>query len=253
MSTILQAMQKNSLEQVTNSALVSKQPQYWKVAVSIALFIIIALLSTLIYLQVVTQQPLLSGTQPTTSNNLVRVSFDTQALPEPLPKEQPIEITAIENTPRPQPKVEQPVIEIPTPIVNDEVVDDVKTEQDIDYEQIPNDLKERFELALLLEDIEENQGNDDIIELEEEASDGSDIRQMSSNFQHKVAPISYEAHMYSSKLEDRWIRINGEELKEGQFDSSGELELIEIQPQRSIFRVQRQSFSLESLTDWQGY
>ena len=76
---------------------------------------------------------------------------------------------------------------------------------------------------------------------------------MSRGFQEKVPAIQYNSHMYSSVPEDRWIRINGKTLKEGGFDNTGLLELIEIQPQRSIFRLGRQSFSIEALTDWKGY
>jgi len=59
--------------------------------------------------------------------------------------------------------------------------------------------------------------------------------------------------MYSTVAADRWIRINGETLKEGDFDSRGEVELVEILPNQSVFRFGTQSFTLESLMDWQGY
>jgi len=135
--------------------------------------------------------------------------------------------------------------------VSAEPVKTEKIQQEPEVE-VSEELKKRFELALLLNPIEEQS---EIIENNDEEifSDGTDIHQMSSGFQNKVSPISYEAHVYSSIVEDRWIRINGERLIEGDFDSSGQLQLIEIQPQRSIFRVERQSFSLESLDDWKGY
>ena len=273
MSTILQALQKSKSDQAGSPAPViqteSKQLQ-WKIMFSFALIVIIALLSILIYLlinpynsnqqQVIVEQPesqqVAVKEQITTNDKqVVKVNFDTQPLAIIEPQQEiPVKQTTAKKI---TPIVKQVTLQPIQPIQEQQLLvsaEPVKTEE-IQQEpevEVSEELKKRFELALLLNPIEEQS---EIIENNDEEifSDGTDIHQMSSGFQNKVSPISYEAHVYSSIVEDRWIRINGERLIEGDFDSSGQLQLIEIQPQRSIFRVERQSFSLESLVDWKGY
>ena len=136
-----------------------------------------------------------------------------------------------------------------TAIANEPVSSAVNSnaQNEVDYGAVSNDLQRRFELALL--DIPKQE----ILSSPEIHHDGSDLHEMSAEFQKKVPSIQYDAHLYSTIVGERWIKINGENLKEGQFDKQDEIQLLKIQPNRSIFRVGRQSFSLESLTDWKGY
>ena len=259
MSTILKALQKNKREQssagMINTHSMAKA-SHWKTATFLALFIIIALSSALIYLQVtpqtkpqeqvISQQKVITsaspiaGNAPKIDNELVKISFETKPLPKVIHKPKPIKIV---STPKKViPKKNHPKNQTVSSKNND-----VEAE---------SDLERRFKLALLLDDIEKkgdpkSEFKDEM--KQEETGDGSDIHEMGSAFQNKIPLIRYDAHMYSSDVSDRWIRINDEVLKEGQFDSTGKLELLEIQPQRSIFRLDRQSFSIESLTDWKGY
>lgn len=279
MSAILQALQKNNLSQATNSAPMFAEENsgslLWKILASLAVLTIIGLLSTLIYLQLYPRheapQPVANITKlrpVTPHSNIVKVSFDTQpiaplpATPRKVVTEQPKQPVTVATVKAPaRGSEEDPLVYSLTPdksklILPTKTVDssdNSESAEDIDYEAVPDDLKKRFELALMLTEMEDSPEDVEYTNEPDDNLDGSDIRQMSSSFQRKVAPISYESHMYSSLLADRWIRINGETLKEGDFDSTGELELLEIEPQRSVFRVQRQSFSLESLTDWKGY
>jgi general secretion pathway protein B len=259
-STILQAQQKNKLEQAGGPPPIiqkSTNIQLWKVLLGIALTTIIALLSILIYL-LLNPRPLAPTAQtvekpPTVqeTRQLLKVSFET----EPLTMIVPV-ITATQQKPTTVAKKEvtQEVGEVKQPLPSPskkEEQQEVVIEQTREQQQSAEELKKRFDLAVLMTEIDENELQTDYID--DENSDGSDIRQMNSDFQNKVPLIRYDSHMYSTIAADRWIRINGETLKEGDVDSSGKLELLEIQPQRSIFRLDRQSFSLESLVDWKGY
>jgi len=131
----------------------------------------------------------------------------------------------------------------PAPVFAENIKDE------IDYGETSADLQQRFANALLMSGIEDTE----VVEQVQEESDGSDLRQLSRDFQEQVPVISYDSHIYSSVAKERLIRINGEDLKEGQFDSSGKIEVVEIQENRTIFRTGRQSFSLHSLTDWRGF
>ncbi|MCP4324873.1 MAG: general secretion pathway protein GspB [Psychromonas sp.] len=247
MSTILQALQKSKFDQAGGPPPLT-QPAIkvykWKIAISLALFTIIALLGTLVYLLLNPQSEPKNNTamvQPAMEQQLVKVTFETKPLPAPAEK--------INKQPNKVVKKEKPIATPVTANKGKELV----AKQTNDDDAPSSDLKKRFELAMLLTEIEQDKNPVDDITHEEGMNDGSDIREMSSDFQDKVPLIRYDSHMYSSVVADRWIRINGEILTEGEFDSTGQLELIEIQPQRSIFRLERQSFSVESLTDWKGY
>ncbi|PKG40583.1 general secretion pathway protein GspB [Psychromonas sp. Urea-02u-13] len=248
MSTILQALQKRKFDQAGGPPPVIQQPNkalHWKIAASAALFIIIALLSALIYLllnprgEAQTYSAPTALVQPVVNNHLVKVTFETKPLPVLVPKVKKVAPVKVSSKPKQVAKI--------APSREKGIEKSMATEEP------STDLQKRFELALLLTDIEQNENPTDEFTEEEGMNDGSDIREMSSAFQDKVPFIRYDSHMYSSVVNDRWIRINGETLKEGEFDSTGQLELLEIQPQRSIFRLERQSFSVESLTDWKGY
>jgi len=261
MSTILQALQKSKLEQSTSPApvmIINSQPLFWKVAISTALLIIITLLSTLIYLQLtqrnetqpvvvelVKNEPVIESTPSIEKSHIIKVNFDTQPidlLPTNVAPEKVVQETKTAQAP--QQAISATATSKPK---------EVPVQQSLDDIEPSNALKERFKMAVLLSDIEENEADSNNSAELETLGDSTDIHQMSGSFQNKVPLIEYQAHMYSSEQQERWIRINGEVLNEGQFDSTGELELLEIQPQRSIFRLQRQSFSIESLSDWKGY
>jgi len=262
MSTILQALEKSKLTQAGGPPPITqpeKKTNLWKIALSVALFVIITLLSTLIYILLnPNNEPQILVATPTErapiNNNATKIIFETQPLPvlAPIPKKKKVK-AVVETI---STEHEESAIKPMQVTSNQEetYIEPIEDQQTIDYDAIPNDLKERFKLAVLMTDIDEHDNSlNDIDPTEEEVSDGSDIREMSSDFQNKVSPIRYDSHMYSSAIEERWIRINGEILREGDVDSTGQLELLEIQPQRSIFRLGRQSFSIESLEDWLGY
>ena len=135
-----------------------------------------------------------------------------------------------------------------TKIISSELQSKPQTNQgDLDYSTVSASLKERFELALLASE------NSPPPVQEAPPVDNRDLHEMSDSFQSLVPIINYEAHMYSSDLNERWIRINGERMVEGMQFKDTQLKLVEIEPNKSIFRLGRQSFTLESLTDWKGY
>lgn len=268
MSTILQAQQKSKLEQAGGPPPIIQQNsaiQPWKVLVGLALATIITLLSVLIYLLLNPRPAVAPNTlinnelQPAQqSKQLVKVTFATQPLsvisaaPEKSKRANQTQKTATIAPPEALEQAQQ--------LIAPTVAEDLKTQQapaqatEIrEASEASEALKKRFELAVLLSEIENKEPQTDVVSEDQVLNDGSDIHQMSSTFQDKVPLIRYDSHMYSSIVAQRWIRINGEVLKEGDFDSSGRLELLEIEPQRSIFRLDRQSFSLESLVDWKGY
>lgn len=66
---------------------------------------------------------------------------------------------------------------------------------------------------------------------------------------HAMLPrIKYQAHIYSSTPDKRWIKLNNRELYEG--DSMGDIRLLEITPEQSVLSFDGYEFSLKALQDW---
>ena len=265
MSTILNALQKQTAKQPANLPYPHSN-RYWKAVLSIALLIVAALLSTVIFLllkpsmhtvPVSTRAQIVLPAAPVNASLaavkhtpvpasdsgqdnkpvaklISRVSFATKRLPLPVNKLAGKAQESVLSTPEQQ------------PVVLAEQKKQHKVQPEIDYSNVSDELQQRFQDALL---IREDQGQAFI---ESENSDGTDLYQMASGFQAQVPAISYDLHIYSSVAKERWIRINGEDLLEGQFDRSGEIQVVEILPDRTVFRLGSQSFSLQSLTDWRG-
>ncbi|WP_158678856.1 general secretion pathway protein GspB [Pseudoalteromonas sp. T1lg75] len=58
----------------------------------------------------------------------------------------------------------------------------------------------------------------------------------------------YQAHIYATAQDRRWIKLNGYELYEG--DTVGRLRVVEITPEQTILSVDNYEFSLEAMQDW---
>jgi len=281
MSTILEAQQKQKSLQSDDFF---RQPETdkgllkWRVALFSALLVIITFLSILLYAQFTDQadvrhtylsrepnkapdvinrvqsagNEIVMETTEEESKSVKKVTFDTQPLPEYQQQEKKISTAA-------EPGIEKSRHNSAAEAENGTGNTNANTEGELDSVVVSDDLRQRFELAILEEGAEkelyptETSSDSSSSSESSEKSNSSDIYEMTADFQKKVPKLRYDAHMYSSIARDRWIKINGENLKEGQFDGQGQIQLLEIQPNRSVFRFGRQSFSLESLTDWKGY
>ncbi|MCW8996232.1 MAG: general secretion pathway protein GspB [Psychromonas sp.] len=249
MSTILNALQKQAANQTYNMPY-TRSDRRWKVALGIASLIILILLTLLSFLllkqqgarspetvlQTVPEQQSLPSEKPEQkrqlqSKQISKVFFTTKRLPVAANKAtaEQAEITSLDNSEK-----------------QATALSGSTKQQEIDYSNVSAELQQRFQQALLRT---KTQGK---VFVENENSDGSDLHLMAEGFQARVPSFTYDLHIYSSVAKDRWIRINNEDLREGQFDSSGKIQVVEIQPNRTIFRFDKQSFSLPSLTDWLG-
>jgi general secretion pathway protein B len=266
MSTILEALQKQS-NGYSGHSQKKEGLTLWKSALIAALVVIISLLSSLLYMQFANSEQRidtqLSGTlnlpeKEQLNNNPIVISENPNNIETVISK--PVKRITFVTQPLPEYEVQPSVLEVssdsylqPHQVVvpaepEEQVVEPIVVDnKDIDYSDVSSELKQRFQRAL---EKGQEQGQKPIVMA---MSSSSDIHQMSVEFQKQVPTIRYDSHMYSTLAVDRRIRINGEMLKEGQFDSRGEIELVEVLPNQSVFRFGMQSFTLESLMDWQGY
>lgn len=65
----------------------------------------------------------------------------------------------------------------------------------------------------------------------------------------ELPSLSFSAHMFASDAADRWVRVNGQELKEGDWLDDN-LRIVSIRSQHVILAYKGQEFSMRALTDW---
>jgi general secretion pathway protein B len=61
--------------------------------------------------------------------------------------------------------------------------------------------------------------------------------------------MTFSAHMYASLPENRWVRVNGLRMVEGDYIAD-QLQIVNIEPQRVILSFRENVFSMNALTDW---
>ncbi|PKH05369.1 general secretion pathway protein GspB [Moritella sp. Urea-trap-13] len=75
------------------------------------------------------------------------------------------------------------------------------------------------------------------------------IADLPQHLREQIPDISYSSHIYSSKINNRSVRLNNRDLREGSWLTDN-IEVLEILQNEVIMRVGAQSFSLNALSDW---
>lgn len=155
---------------------------------------------------------------------------DYEFVTEPLPEADPVQDLVIDQPALP------PVAD--KPVVPDAVDTDLRSSLEKRFMQAVNDTV---------------QANTPAVPVQSTASpDATPLGALPPRISQQVPAMKYGAHVYSSIPANRTININGRDYHEGDEVVSGVV-LLRIAPETSIFRVGSQSFSLNALTDWQGY
>ncbi len=75
------------------------------------------------------------------------------------------------------------------------------------------------------------------------------IDQLPAWVMNRLPSMAFSAHMYASIKSERWVRVNGTRMVEGdKIDQM--IEIIRIEPQHVILNYSGQTFSMAALTDW---
>ncbi|MDF2177462.1 general secretion pathway protein GspB [Aliiglaciecola sp. CAU 1673] len=82
-----------------------------------------------------------------------------------------------------------------------------------------------------------------------ETSDVVSVDQLPAWVQADLPSLSFSAHMYASEAADRWVRVNGMALGEGDWITDN-LRILRIEPQQVVLLFKGQEFSMAALTDW---
>ena len=147
-----------------------------------------------------------------------------------------------------KPQSPEPTEVVPARQAAPERVSRVKEEDKVTAEQnvISPALLKRFEEAI-------NQLDDEPVaqyqQPIESSSDVPRVDQLPARLMTKLPSMAFSAHMYASNIEERWVRVNGRRMVEGDI-IDGKIKIISIEPQRLILNYQGQNFSMAALTDW---
>ncbi|MFT6896019.1 MAG: general secretion pathway protein B [Paraglaciecola sp.] len=112
--------------------------------------------------------------------------------------------------------------------------------------QISSDLLKRFENAINDLDSMPKTGFEPRIN---SASDVPRIDQLPDWVLTKLPGMAFTAHMYASKPQDRWVRVNDVRMVEGDMIDA-KVKIQSIESQHVILNYDGQVFSMSALTDW---
>jgi general secretion pathway protein B len=65
----------------------------------------------------------------------------------------------------------------------------------------------------------------------------------------RLPTMNFSAHMYASRTADRWVRVNGRQLGEGDWIAD-KVQIINIEAQRVVLSFEDELFTMAALTDW---
>ena len=119
--------------------------------------------------------------------------------------------------------------------------------QEADTSQVSPELLRRFNQAIDELDQAEPAEQDDLVV--RDRGDIQRIDQLPVRLMTTLPTMTFSAHMYASRLNDRWVRVNGQRLQEGDWIDD-KVRIINIEAQRVILEYQGEIFSMAALTDW---
>jgi len=131
------------------------------------------------------------------------------------------------------------------PISEPNTVTKPTTVTDDELNAVPSELKNAF--ARAIQDTEQTQTHQ-VTQGTKNSSYAQPIELLPDGLLAILPNIKYQAHIYSSSVEKRWIKLNNRELYEG--DSFGDFEVLEITPEQSVLSFDGYEFSLKALQDW---
>jgi hypothetical protein len=68
-------------------------------------------------------------------------------------------------------------------------------------------------------------------------------------YQNLVPDLEFSYHIYASDVNERWVRVNNQVVKEGELINA-DMRLVTIAPQQVIIEMQQRRFSLPALSSW---
>jgi hypothetical protein len=120
----------------------------------------------------------------------------------------------------------------------------VETPAEMSADEVSQELKDKFQFAL-----ESSSGDTPKSGIRESAAPARDVRSLDDLLQRQIPPIRFEAHVFASEPKQRWVKVNGKDLQEGQWVTA-DIQIKEITPNYVLMQTGRQLFSMEALSEW---
>ncbi|WP_105167092.1 general secretion pathway protein GspB [Pseudoalteromonas sp. T1lg23B] len=117
--------------------------------------------------------------------------------------------------------------------------------QDPELAGVSKELKEAFAQAVV--ETQNNQPHQ-ITASSKDSARATPVELLPNSLQQSLPTLRYQAHIYATDPEKRWIKLNNRELYEG--DSIGALKLLEITPEQALFDFDGYEFSMKAMQDW---
>jgi len=128
--------------------------------------------------------------------------------------------------------------------LDEPVAEVVARQPELTTAEVSDELRSKFALALEQSDpLPRHQS------VTEHAAPARDIQTLDELLKRQIPPLRFEAHIYASEPKQRWVKVNGKDLQEGQWVTA-DIQLKEITPQYVLLQTGRQMFSMEALTEW---
>lgn len=172
-----------------------------------------------------------------------------------------VTITASSGTPEeqsviPEPeqaKVDTTIIPVTIPTPGEQVADSqaprvqdkVLMNKQLADEHVSNELLAKFNRALSAT----REPSSFAPKETEDSNNAIPITDLPDDLLGLVPRINYSSHIYSSKPQNRTVRLNNRDLREGSWLTE-DVEVLEILQNEVIMRVAGQSFSMNALSDW---
>jgi general secretion pathway protein B len=83
----------------------------------------------------------------------------------------------------------------------------------------------------------------------QQAAPATDIKSLPPQIQRQIPPLRFEAHVYATTASQRWVKVNGKTLQEGQWVTA-DIRIREITAQYVLLEMGSELFSVPALSSW---
>ncbi|QTL35724.1 general secretion pathway protein GspB [Pseudoalteromonas viridis] len=125
---------------------------------------------------------------------------------------------------------------------------EAQRQQDEALADVPDELKKAFEQAVEKTAPKSERIVSEVLSSTKGSARATPVELLPPQLQESLPRLRYQAHIYATDAEKRWIKLNNRELYEG--DNMGALQLVEITPEQALFDFDGIEFTLQAMQDW---
>ncbi|WP_097111656.1 general secretion pathway protein GspB [Arsukibacterium tuosuense] len=112
--------------------------------------------------------------------------------------------------------------------------------------EVSDELRQRFASAMAASEADNRQPSK---ALRGNSAPAQDISELAPALQQQIPALRFEAHVYATQSSQRWVKVNGKSLQEGQWVTA-DIQLYEITPHFVLLEMGEELFSIAALTDY---